>query len=668
VNRTSSEGSDRIATRDGLSRVVARLAGGGEPRPGQIEMAEAVRRAIDDQATVVVRAGTGTGKSLGYLVPAALSGKKVVVATATKALQDQLATKDLPVMRAELGARVSYAVLKGRSNYCCVQRLVELADRGDQERFGDLDDGAGVPRDALPISAELSEIVSWAATTTTGDREELAFAPSPAAWAQVSVGADECPGSFACPSGNACFAELARARAEQANIVVVNLHLYGAHLAAQGRLLPEHDVLIVDEAHELEDVVAMALGRELSPGRLRGAAGSARAAFDNRSAGTAPGRSLAARRVVDALFDAAERLERTLIPLADRRLLPPSRAGKTPGAEPVSPAATDELLAALARVDRALRRCGEELRRAGTPGTPSPPLTRALLAIQSWLEDLEAFAAVDEHSVAYVVGGRRPSIRIASLDVSQVLARDVYPNRAVVLTSATIPTGLCSRLGADPKRTVELDVGSPFAYEEHALLYCAAQLHGLSGLQRSEAVLLELQALITAAGGRTLALFTSLRAMRAAATALRARLSTPVLCQGEAQKTALIDRFAEDHAASLFATMGFWQGVDVPGPSCSLVVIDRIPFPRPDDPLVSARRDLEGRSAFRQIDLPRAATLLAQGAGRLIRSASDRGVVAVLDPRLAYAPYRWTLVTALPAMRRTRDRRLAEAFLREIAR
>ncbi|MDP9388942.1 MAG: ATP-dependent DNA helicase, partial [Actinomycetota bacterium] len=283
------------------------------------------------------------------------------------------------------------------------------------------------------------------------------------------------------------------------------------------------------------------------------------------------------------------------------------------------------------------------------------------------LGELRHAAPVPAGHVAWVeelAGG--PALRVVPVDVASLLAERLWGEVTAVLTSATVPPLLARRLGIDPERHDDLDVGSPFPHAEHALLYCAAHLPDPRRPEHPAALHDELEVLVRAAGGRTLALFTSRRAMAAAAEALAPRLPWPVLTQGDLPKPALVAAFAENEHSCLFATMGFWQGIDVPGPSLSLVTIDRIPFPRPDEPLVQARRDLAGPHAFRLVDLPRAATLLAQGAGRLLRTAEDRGVVAVLDPRLASAGYRWDLVRALPPMRRTRHRSDVEAFLRHL--
>ena len=613
-----------------LARVRAALPA-GEDRPGQVAMADAVARAIADKRHLVVQAGTGTGKSLGYLVPAILSGRRVVVATATKALQDQLAGKDLPFLARHLDAAFEFAVLKGRSNYLCRQRASELAGDGDDQlTLDDLDEEVG------DLGREVVRLVEWGRTSATGDRSDLPFEPRPVAWGAVSVGARDCPGAGRCPSGESCFAEAARERAEAADVVVVNTHLYGAHLASGGHVLPEHDVVVFDEAHALEDVAADSLGAELGGGRLRALARSARPLVRPDDAAT-----------VDDLDAAGGRLEEACAPWKDRRvpddLGPDLRAAVTLAAERVR------------RVTSAVRAGDGE----------APRKARVLEAAGHLAADLHVASAVPPGYVAWVEGrpgSGGPVLRLAPVDVGELLAEKLWGQVTAVLTSATVPPRLSATLGMEADRCDELDVGSPFPHQEHGLLYCAAHLPDPRHPEHQAAMHAELAALVRAAGGRTLALFTSWRAMRAAAEAVDAQVPWPVLSQGDLPKPALVEAFASDERSCLFATMGYWQGIDVPGPSLSMVTIDRIPFPRPDEPLLQARRERAGAAAFRAVDLPRAATLLAQGAGRLIRSATDRGVVAVLDPRLASATYRWDLVRALPPMRRTRHRADVAAF------
>jgi ATP-dependent DNA helicase DinG len=649
-------------------------------------MAEATARTLEcDHGVLAVAAGTGTGKSFAYLVPAALSSKRVVVATATKALQDQLANKDLPLVAASRsggsdgsGDRLTWAVLKGRSNYLCRQRLREIEEFGRQES---LDGGseaasagrrhrAGVrPSRAATVGEQVVRLVEWATTTKSGDRAELDFEPEQQAWSNVSVTADECPGAHRCPMGADCFAERARARAALADVVVVNLHLLGADLRSGGLVLPEHDALVVDEAHELEDVLAASLGVEVSPGRLRGIASAARAALAS-SARRSKGDAAKADGVVDDVMSTATRFESALAAAGEQRL--PEGLGDQVG--PAAQLASTRLRGLESQLRSA---SGEERGLQGSWGSGSGVDTaprpkgadqalRALLAVERCRAELERCLEAGASEVVWVAGGDRPSLRSAPLDVSSVMASQVFANRPVVLTSATMAPGLAARLGAPRDAVTELDVGSPFDYAHNGLIYCATRLPDRRQPGAEAAIHDEIELLVTAAGGRTLALFTSRRAMEQAADALRKRIEWPIHLQGELPKAALLQAFSAEEAACLFATMGFWQGVDVPGPTLSLVVIDRLPFPRPDDPLMAARRDAAGAGGFRAVDLPRAATLLAQGAGRLIRTATDRGVVAVLDPRLAKASYSGYLVKALPKMRRTRDRDEALAFLRAL--
>ncbi len=628
----STAGSTTRVLRD----VVGALPGGGEARTGQAAMAEAVARAIEESRHLIVEAGTGTGKSLAYLVPAVLSGARVVVATATKGLQDQLAGKDLPFLADQLDTEVSFAVLKGRSNYLCLQRVAELGAATDAEQLG-LD---GVAEGA-PVE-EIEQLVAWADATSSGDRAELSFEPSTRAWSAVSVGPRECPGAAKCPKGEVCFTERARRAAAQADIVVVNTHLYGLDIATGGGVLPDHDVVVVDEAHQLEEIVSATTGVEITAGRFQNLARTVRA--------------IVADDVLVASLDAAGyAFADELAGVAGRRL-------DTPLEGPLAEA----IVAARETTAKAL----EAVRKVPTDvgGDVAARRERALKAATSLVDDLDLALAVPESHVAWVAGSPDfPALTLTAIDVAGVLAEGLWSRRTAVLTSATIPPNLGATLGLDPGQFDELDVGSPFDYEQHALLYCAASMPDPRDEGYEAALHRELEALIVAAGGRTLALFTSWRAMDAAARALSPRLPWKVLTQRDLPKPALVDAFRADEQSCLFATMGFWQGIDLPGRTLSLVTIDRLPFPRPDDPVLSARRERVRGDAFRLIDLPRAATLLAQGAGRLIRSAEDRGVVAVLDKRLATAArYRWEIVNALPPMRRTKDRAEVEAFLKQI--
>ena len=620
---------------------------GREDRPNQVQMAEAVATAIRQQRHVIVQAGTGTGKSLAYLVPALALGTRAVISTATKALQDQLAKRDLPMLAESLGLPFEFAVLKGRSNYVCLQRVAELNGSGDQ--LDVLDSGGPGPGPDGGLGAlgrEIRRLVKWAENDTkSGDRAELDFEPRDAAWGQVSVAARDCPGAARCPSGDRCFAEKARGAAGLADVIVVNTHLYATGLAIGGELLPPHDLVVFDEAHELEDITSSAFGFEIGPGRFAALGRGCRALLDDPAAAV-------------AVEDSATVFSEVVRPFTGKTLPRPLGADQTDRLAMIRER--------LVRLQGELKRSGRRNAADGPDGTAGRQL-RMQQALSHLVRDLDEVLEVGADDVAWVEGTEyAPVLRVAPVDVGAALrARlwSVQDGPTAVMTSATIPPRLGDRLGLPPGSYDQLDVGSPFAYDQQALLYCPLHLPDPRHPDFEPAMHDELVALIEAAGGRTMALFTSWRAMRAAADAVKGRVLFEVLTQSDLPKPALVSRFAQEETACLFATMGFWQGVDVPGQSLSLVTIDKLPFARPDDPLLQARRDKAGPKAFELIDIPRAAALLAQGTGRLIRSGTDRGVVAVFDTRLAKARYRWTLINALPPMRRTRHRDEVAEFL-----
>ncbi len=621
----SGEGADTA-----LHRVTAALAQ-AEDREGQQEMAGLVADAIAAKRHLIVQAGTGTGKTLAYLVPAVEAGARIVVATATKALQDQLATKDLPFLAEHIGVDFDWAVLKGRSNYVCLQRLREMS-AGDQ---GQLE----LETLAVQTRVEIKRLAEWSGTTETGDVAELDWTPSDNAWRSVSVGSDECPGADRCPLGDPCFAEQARRRAAVADVVVVNTHLYGLNVASGGAILPEHDVVVFDEAHVLEDIMSDTVGVQIAPGRFTALAGTVRRILDDPT-------------LIGSIAEIAEGLRDVLTPHLGSRV-------STPLPDSLQEILTDARLR--------LGRANEVLVAIETPIEDAKQRKlRAQTMTGRAIEQLDIAIEGRDGYVAFVSGSPdSPRLEIAPLDVGPAMREGVWSQRTAVLTSATIPSSLAARVGIDDVTVA--DVGSPFDYESNSMLYCAMHLPNPNSDGFRAAVHDELEALITAAGGRTLALFTSWRSMDEAAQALRERLDLPILTQRDLPKPALIKAFSDSPETCLFATAGLFQGVDVPGETLSLVVIDRIPFPRPDDPLLSARREQLGPTAFSEIDIPRASMMLAQACGRLIRSATDRGVVAVMDPRLGTARYRWDIIKALPPMKRTKVRAHAEAFLAEIA-
>lgn len=637
---------------EALRAVAARLPR-AEVRTGQIGMVVAVADAIAARRHAVVQAGTGTGKSLGYLVPAILSGRKTVVATATKALQDQLNSHDLPFLAEHLteirGEEFTWSVLKGRSNYVCLQRLEEW-----RTKDVGLDLGEDGPTPAS-LKREIDAVQSWAARTLDGDIESMTRAISERARRAVTVGADECPGRAKCQFGDSCWAEAARDSAREADVLVVNLHLYGLDAASGGAILPEHDLVILDEVHQLEAIVSDTASVDITVGRL--------GSFGSAARGVVAGDD-----VTRDLDKAADRLGTILSGLAGTRLARPLPAAL---ADVLSSArlAVGDLLTTLKpfTVDSAADGGG---RPTDARRNTVQRALRASIRGTRLAEGLDALIGYREGYVAYVEGTEsRPVLRLSPLHVGETLRASVWEagNKTAILTSATVPLALPARVGLPEDGTEEWDFPSPFDYENNSVLYCSPEFPDRNAPTFTPFVHDQLEALISAAGGRTLALFTSNAALTAAAAAMRERLDVPILTPADHPRQKLIEMFLADEASCIFASQSFFQGIDLPGRTLSLVVLDKLPFPRPDDPLLEARREAVGRDlSFRQIDLPICATSLAQAAGRLIRSNSDRGVVAVLDRRLAAAKYRWTLIEALPPMRKTRDRADVEQFLRSI--
>ncbi|HSB85893.1 MAG TPA: ATP-dependent DNA helicase, partial [Ilumatobacteraceae bacterium] len=398
--------------------------------------------------------------------------------------------------------------------------------------------------------------------------------------------------------------------------------------------------VVIDEAHQLEDIMSDTVGVQIGPGRFTNLAAVVRRVVEDPL-------------LIGELSESAPAVREALSPHAGERF-----------GDALPDGVREALLAARQRIDKAqsaLRAIETDLPEA------QQRKIRAQQVATRVQEHIDVALGAHEGYVAFVSGSAdQPRLEIAPLDVGPVLASAVWSQRTAILTSATLPPAISHRAGLADDTFTQIDVGSPFDYGSNSLLYCAMHLPDPRRAEFAAGVHDELVALINAAGGRTLALFTSWKSMDAAATAVKQRVDVPVLTQRDLPKTALVKKFSEDESACLFATAGFFQGVDIPGRTLSVVAIDRIPFPRPDDPLLSARRELLGATAFGEIDLPRAATMLAQATGRLIRSANDRGVVAVFDRRLGMANYRWQIIAALPPMRRTKDRGEVEAFLRDI--
>ncbi|GAA4069117.1 ATP-dependent DNA helicase [Nonomuraea soli] len=623
-------------------------------------MARAVQHAIDKEEHLAVQAGTGTGKSLAYLVPsirhAMGSDTTVVISTATIALQRQLVDRDLPrlaeTMAKELPHEPSFAILKGRRNYLC--RYKVTAGWPDDDEGDQLFD----PREVSATGRMVQRIQEWAETTETGDRDELVPGVNEQAWRQFSVSAKECLGGQRCPSAGECFAELAKERAGEVDVVVTNHALLAIDAMEGMAILPEHDVVVVDEAHELVDRVTSVVTDELSENSV----------------------FLAVRRVArlidqpisDRLQEAGEDLKALLA------AAPSGRIDELP----------QVLGLTLALVRDSAHACITALgsRNADKDDPEKGGQRKMAFAALDEVHDtavrmLDAYghdSEVDRAEVVWLEAGtdrRPPILRVAPLGVGGMLRDKLFGDRTVVLTSATLALGgtfdgLAKQWGLADGEWEGLDVGSPFDHPRAGILYVAKHLPqpGRDGLP--EAYLDEIAELIGAAGGRTLGLFSSMRAAKAATEALRERIDVPLLCQGDDSTMLLVKQFAEDEPTCLFGTLSLWQGVDVPGPSLRLVIIDRVPFPRPDDPLTSARQRhvaARGGNGFMAVAANHAALLLAQGVGRLLRSQDDKGVVAVLDPRLATARYSGFLLNSLPPFWRTTDPAVPRAALKRLA-
>ncbi len=642
---------------------------GGSERHGQVDMAVAVAQAFDTGEHLVVQAGTGTGKSLAYLVPAIVRSisddSPVVVSTATIALQRQLVERDLPRLADSLAEalprRPRFALLKGRRNYLCLNKIhngtqsTEVEGAGDrpQEELFD-------PMAVTALGRDVQRLTAWAATTESGDRDDLKPGVADRSWSQVSVSARECVGPARCPFGAECFSERARGRAGEADVVVTNHALLAIDAVAESAVLPEHALLVVDEAHELVDRVTSVATAELTSAAL----GVASRRITRLVSPELNQRLEAATATFAAAIDDAHIIKPGRVDYLDDEMATYLRAlrdAASAARSAIDTTSDAEAAAARAEAVSALSEISDTASRILTSFGPAIPDRTDIV----WLDHEDNRGAVST------------VLRVAPLSVADLLRTRVFSRATTVLTSATLTIGgsfeamaaawgLTTDDGAS-QRWRGLDVGSPFDHAKAGILYVAAHLPppGRDGTGSAEQ-LTEIAELIAAAGGRTLGLFSSMRAARAAAEAMRERLSTPVLCQGDDSTSALVEQFSAEPETSLFGTLSLWQGVDVPGPSLSLVLIDRIPFPRPDDPLLSARQRAvaaRGGNGFMAVAASHAALLLAQGSGRLLRRVTDRGVVALLDSRMVTASYGGYLRASLPPFWRTTNAAQARAAL-----
>ena len=623
-------------------------------RRQQTHMAARVAAALARREVLTVEAGTGTGKTFAYLVPVLLSGARVLVSTGTRTLQDQLYTKDLPLLGAAIGRPAKVALLKGRTNYLCSHRLEQAA---------------GPSRDGM-----LERIRSWSLTTRSGDLAEVGgLADSHPAWAQVTSTRDNCLGTR-CPQLAGCHVALARRRALDADIVIVNHHLLLADLALKedgfGDLLGAADAIILDEAHQIPDLAAQFFGAHVSSRRIESLLADAQAELAKAGGLTAAGHDDAA---------AAMRLVHSC--LARIGTIAAGNAGRmawTGDDAPVAAAVAD-LTAAVAALAAALRAAGEETS-LGALGGRTGELAASLERIAATGEidgarSIEITPSSGELPLVPAGPRARFALSLLPFDIAARFQALIAAHPCSwVFTSATLSLGedftpFTGRLGLDDCSTLKID--SPFDYARQSLLYLPAHMPLPASPQFLPAVMEVARELIEASHGGAFVLFTSHRALAAAASLWRARETAGetgyrLLVQGEGPRERLLKEFREDGSAVLFGTTSFWEGVDVKGRALRLVIIEKLPFASPDDPLVRARvehLEASGRSAFREYQLPEAALALKQGVGRLIRSEEDFGAVAICDPRLTSRSYGKVFLAALPPMTVTRERQAALEFL-----
>lgn len=634
---------------------------GGARREGQLKMANAVTKALESERHLAVQAGTGTGKSLAYLVPAIRhaqnTGHTVIVSTATLALQRQLVERDLPrlvdALEPVMESKPTFAIMKGRSNYLCLNKVARADELAEEQ--GELLEEHEVSR----LGRHIKRLYEWADETETGDRDDLDQGVPDLAWRQVSVTSAECLGATRCPHGEECFAELARRKAADVNVVVTNHALLAIDAVSDVNVLPEHEVVIVDEAHELDGRITSVSTAEITSRAIKMAANRAKSLGANGK-------------------------DQRLAELADEFTILLSEFG--PGRWTDMP---DNAKSQLTALGDTLRECREAIARTPEGEQANDPekfaerqnLTNHLATMaEAVARILDVFATGDPSAHEDVVWLERDersftdTLAVAPLSIAGMLHEKLFGEQTVVLTSATLALGgrfdaMAAQWGM-PKGTWDsLDVGYPFDPAKKGILYVAKHLPqpGRDGL--APETIEEMRELITAAGGRTLGLFSSRRAAEQAAQELKPKLPFDVFVQGEDSIGALVERFSKNENSCLFGTLTLWQGVDVPGPACSLVLIDRIPFPRPDNPLMQARTEAAqaaGRNGFMEVSATHAALLMAQGAGRLLRSVTDRGVVAVLDNRLETKRYGGFLKASMPQFWQTTDSTVVQGALQRL--
>jgi ATP-dependent DNA helicase DinG len=634
--RLASAMTDFFSPRGLLARVLPTY----EERTGQAQLAQAVGHVLTEGGVLLAEAGTGTGKTLAYLLPAVELGRRVVVSTGTKNLQEQLLTKDIPLLARALGRDLSVAVMKGRGNYLCLLRFRSFGQAGSFRRF-----------DEVPL---FRAVEAWAPRTETGDRGEVEDLPDGADfWREISAASENCIGQ-ACPDFDPCWVTRMRQRALEADLVVVNHHLLCADLAVKdgsyGAVIPDYDTVILDEAHLLEDVATQYFGIQVSSHRVEDLC---RDVERELKAARLDAREVHAE--LDAVRHRSENFFKTVAQGRGHRL----KAGWMP------PRVAEQASAMLERF--------EGLRTAllAIPER-SDPLTAQAGRAQGLARDLAfVLGAEDDGHVCFVeTRGRGVFLRATPIDVSARLKDLLFDQtRAAVLTSATLAVDggfayLKSRLGLET--TEELMLASPFDYEEQAILYVPRRMPEPSSPSFVDRAADEVARILEVSRGRAFVLFTSYANMNAVAERIASRVPYPLLMQGEAPKPVLLETFRRTPGAVLLATSSFWQGVDVAGEQLSCVIIDKLPFASPADPVVQARIERirnQGGNPFAEYQVPVAILMLKQGLGRLIRAASDRGILAVLDSRLVERPYGRRFLESLPPARLVHDLAQVEGHL-----
>ena len=640
---------------------------GGAPREGQIEMAEAVANALTDRHHLMVQAGTGTGKSLAYLVPPLVHGRKVLVATATLALQRQLVERDLPAvvpaLEKVLGREITYAIYKGVGNYICLQKMNSEEPDADGE----------IMLGISSLEKDAKRLHEWARKPgVSGDRDDAPEVDR-RVWAANSVSGRECVGADKCAFGPQCFAAKAKGKAQTADVVVTNHTLLAIEIVDSHPILPERDAVVLDEAHEFMDRATQAVTEELTSARVLRASAMARKFMPGKLADAF---HKAANDFHESMVDYGESIRGDFAAQGRLEEIPQSLESPIRKLRESAQAITQFMSADDEIIDTDVL-----AERARVKGAVSEISTTAATLLKLG----DGFVLWYEPTFS--------TLHLAPLSVSELLRENLLTQTPVIATSATLTVGnsfnaLAKSIGflvgddlnsdaksgeVDPANVQMLDVGSPFDFANQGVLYMPKHLPEPGRDGPSIEVLTELGELIDAAGGRTLALFSSWRGVEAADVHLRkvlAELPIKIFTQKRGDSVGpLVEKFAKDETSILLGTMSLWQGVDVPGNSCILVAIDRIPFPRPDEPVMSARAaqaDAAGGSGFMQVSLPRAALLLAQGTGRLIRSVEDRGVVAILDSRIVTKRYGSVLLNSMPPLWRTSDSDVVRASLQRL--